>query len=57
MIHTLSKLVTYEEFIKWLPDDGKRYELHDGVIIEMSQPVGKHEKVTSFFNTRISYAG
>jgi Uma2 family endonuclease len=54
MIHTLSKLVTYEEFIKWLPDDGKRYELHDGVIIEMSQPVGKHEKVTSFLTLELA---
>jgi Uma2 family endonuclease len=45
MTQSLSKLLTYEEFIQWLPDDGKRYELHDGVIIEISQPTGKHEKV------------
>jgi Uma2 family endonuclease len=48
MTQTLSKLVTYEEFIEWLPNDGKRYELHDGVIVEMPQLTGKHEKVTSF---------
>jgi Uma2 family endonuclease len=44
-----SKLLTFEEFIKWLPDNtGKRYELHDGIIVEMPQPTGKHEKVTGF---------
>ncbi|GAX43214.1 hypothetical protein NIES4075_42260 [Tolypothrix sp. NIES-4075] len=53
MTQTLSKLVTYEEFIEWLPD-GKRYELHDGVIVEMSQPTGKHEKVTSFLTLELA---
>ncbi len=54
MTQTLPKLVTYEEFIEWLPNDGKRYELHDGVIVEMSQPTGKHEKVTSFLTLELA---
>jgi Uma2 family endonuclease len=54
MTTTLSKLVTYEEFVEWLPNDGKRYELHDGVIVEMSQPTGKHEKVTSFLTLELA---
>jgi Uma2 family endonuclease len=54
MTQTLSKLVTYEEFTEWLPNDGKRYELHDGVIVEMSQPTGKHEKVTSFLTLELA---
>jgi len=54
MTQTSAKLVTYEEFIEWLPNDGKRYELHDGVIIEMSQPTGKHEKVTSFLTLELA---
>ena len=54
MTQTLSKLITYEEFIEWLSDDGKRYELHDGVIVEMSQPTGKHEKVISFLTLELA---
>ncbi len=54
MTQTLPKLVTYEEFIEWLPNDGKRYELHDGVIVEMSQPTGKHEKVTTFLTLELA---
>jgi Uma2 family endonuclease len=50
-----SKLLTFEEFIDWLPENtGKRYELHDGIIVEMSQPTGKHEKVTGFLVEEIS---
>ena len=43
------KLVTFEEFIEWLPENThKQYELHDGVIIEVSQLTGKHEQVVGF---------
>ncbi|MBA3921642.1 MAG: Uma2 family endonuclease [Nostocaceae cyanobacterium] len=54
MTQTLSKLVTYEEFIKWFPNDGKRYELHNGVIIEMAPPTGDHEKVIGFLARKIT---
>jgi Uma2 family endonuclease len=47
MTQALPKLVTFEEFVEWKPD-GERYELHDGVIIKMPQPVGEHEEVTGF---------
>lgn len=47
MIQALKKPVTFTEFIEWKPED-KRYELHDGVIIEMSQPIGEHEEVKGF---------
>ncbi len=39
MTQTLPKLVTFEEFAAWRPEGG-RYELRDGVIVEMVQPVG-----------------
>lgn len=54
MTQSPTKTVTYEEFVAWLPNDGKRYELHDGVIIEMPQPTGKHEKVISFFTLELA---
>ncbi|NMG08911.1 Uma2 family endonuclease [Brasilonema sp. UFV-L1] len=47
MTQTLRKLVTFQEFVEWKPD-GKRYELHDGVIVEMSQPLGDHEDIVGF---------
>jgi Uma2 family endonuclease len=47
MTQALPKLVTFEEFAAWRPEGG-RYELHDGVIVEMAQPVGDHEGVIGF---------
>ncbi|MEH2336907.1 Uma2 family endonuclease [Nostoc sp.] len=49
MIQVLRKLVTFDEFVARYPDNtGKRYELHDGVIVEMSQPTGDHEEIIVF---------
>ncbi len=53
MTHTVSKLVTFEELVKWKPDGG-HYELHDGVIVEMPQPVGDHEEITGFLVRKLS---
>ena len=47
-----SKPVTFEEFVQWKPE-GKLYELHDKVIIEMPQPLGDHEDITSFLAEKI----
>ncbi|MFM7888993.1 MAG: Uma2 family endonuclease, partial [Pseudanabaena sp.] len=44
MLQTLSKITTFDEFVNWLPENsGIRYELHNGNVIEMAQPVGEHE--------------
>lgn len=48
-----TKLVTFEEFIEWKPDGGQ-YELHDGVVIEMTQPTGPHENIVGFLVLEIS---
>ena len=55
MVQALPKtqLVTFEDFAQWKPEEG-RYELHDGVIIEMSQPTGEHEDVIGFLALEIS---
>jgi Uma2 family endonuclease len=45
MVQALPKTVTFEEFAEWYPETGVRYELHDGVIVEMNQPVGEHELI------------
>ena len=47
MIQTATKTLTFEEFAEWKPDNA-RYELHNGEIVERSQPLGKHEKVVCF---------
>ena len=48
-----TKPVTFEEFIEWKPE-GNRYELHNGVIVTMNQPVGKHEDIICFLNEKIT---
>lgn len=53
MMKTLSKTVTFAEFIQWLPYQG-RYELHDGVIVPMNPPVGEHEDIICFLAERIT---
>lgn len=54
MTQALSKVVTFEDFVDWLPENsGVRYELHNGNIIEMAQPVGDHEEVKSFLAVEI----
>ncbi|HEY9729937.1 MAG TPA: Uma2 family endonuclease [Chroococcales cyanobacterium] len=48
MVQALTEPVTFDDFIEWYPDTGVRYELHDGVIVEMPKPTGKHSNVTGF---------
>jgi Uma2 family endonuclease len=44
---TQPQLYTFDEFINWYPENSEvRYELHDGVIIEMPKPKGKHSTLT-----------
>jgi Uma2 family endonuclease len=50
--HAEPQIVTFEEFVQWKPE-GNLYELHDGVIVTMSQPSGKHEDITSFLAEKV----
>ncbi|HAC65165.1 MAG TPA: hypothetical protein DCF68_16955 [Cyanothece sp. UBA12306] len=52
MIQSLPKLITFDEFIEWLPES-RRYELHEGIIIEM-QPTGQHEEITAFLTQELT---
>ncbi|MDZ8089760.1 MAG: Uma2 family endonuclease [Nostoc sp. DedQUE12b] len=54
MTQALPKLLTFNEFIEWYPNDGKRYELHKGVIIEMPPPTGQHEKIIAFLSRKLT---
>lgn len=56
MIQALTKIVTFEEFVNWLPDNSDiRYELHHGEIVKMAQPVGDHEEVKGFLGVEIPF--
>ena len=55
MTKALTKSITVKEFLEWIPENSpKRYELHNGAVVEMSQPIGEHEEVTGFLNIEIS---
>jgi Uma2 family endonuclease len=53
MTQAIPKLVTFKDFAAWRPEGG-RYELHDGVIVEMAQPVGDHEDVVGFIARKLT---
>ncbi|MGB3756488.1 MAG: Uma2 family endonuclease [Rivularia sp. (in: cyanobacteria)] len=53
MIQALTKKLTFQEFVDWKPED-KHYELHDGEVVEMAQPIGKHENVFTFLSRKIN---
>ncbi|MEB3359472.1 MAG: Uma2 family endonuclease [Synechococcales bacterium] len=52
MVQAISQLMSFQEFLAWKPETG-RYELHDGVVIEM-QPTGPHEQVVGLLNRKLN---
>src|SRR5712691_6864914 len=53
MAQALPKPLTFEEFLVWYPEDGRRYELIEGEIVEM-RPVGQHELIASFIDAELT---
>lgn len=52
-----TKPVTFDDFIAWYPENSEhRYELHEGVIVEMPKPKGKHSEVAGFLNLEAGIA-
>jgi Uma2 family endonuclease len=48
MVQTqVEKPISFETFLAWYPEDGCRYELIEGVIVEIL-PTGPHEDVSGF---------
>jgi Uma2 family endonuclease len=45
---TISKLLSFDDYISDHPDDGKQYELIAGKLVEMMRPIGKHEEIGGF---------
>ncbi len=50
MTQSLQKLFTFDEFLTFLATQPQsiRYELHDGEIVKMPQPLGIHEQIIMF---------
>lgn len=41
------KLYSFDQFISWYPENSQvRYELHDGLIVKIPKPKGKHSNLT-----------
>ena len=53
MIQVAPQRLTFEEFLEWYPDGRGRYELHEGVIVEIN-PTGDHEEVGAFLNRKLN---
>ncbi|MEM8638268.1 MAG: Uma2 family endonuclease [Cyanobacteria bacterium P01_G01_bin.54] len=48
MVQSLLKTIDFDAFMERYPDTGRRYELHDGIIIEMPKPSGSHSNLAGF---------
>jgi Uma2 family endonuclease len=56
MIQAITKTVTFDEFVAWYPENScHRYELRNGVIVEMPNPTGDHSDVTGFISAEINF--
>jgi Uma2 family endonuclease len=54
MTQAIPKQVTFDEFITWYPENSEyRYELHEGIIVEMPKPKGKHSEVAGFISGKL----
>ncbi|GAB4535391.1 MAG: hypothetical protein Tsb0014_22310 [Pleurocapsa sp.] len=54
MIAPRTSSIDFAEFLEWYPEDGKRYELIEGVIVEML-PTGSHEDVSGFLIAELNF--
>ena len=56
MFQTQTKTVTFDEFVAWYPENSvDKYELHQGVIVEMPLGTGDHSDVTGFIASEINF--
>jgi Uma2 family endonuclease len=56
MVLAESKTVGFDDFISWLPErSAYRYELHEGEIIEMPKPRGKHSEIAGAIISRLNF--
>jgi Uma2 family endonuclease len=51
-MQTVKRSLTFEEFLQWYPEDGKRYELKNGEVFEM-RPIGDHEEISGLITRKL----
>ena len=52
---TITKTVTFDDFLAWYPENSiHKYELHNGVIIEIPLGSGDHSDVTGLISSEIN---
>jgi Uma2 family endonuclease len=52
MVQAIAKPITFDEFLEWYPEDGKRYELINGQVVEM-RPIGDHEEISGLLTRKL----
>lgn len=51
-----SSIITFEDFLVWYPEESEiRYELHQGVIVAMPKPKGKHSEIADFLMGELNF--
>ncbi len=55
MVASSTTPISFEEFLKWYPQDSKRYELVEGIVVEML-PTGSHEDICGFLIAELNFA-
>ncbi len=57
MVQAVSQKVSFDHFIEQYPENSEhRYELHEGVIVEMPKPRGKHSEIAGFLSLELGIA-
>lgn len=54
MVQALPQTMSFEAFLDWYPEKGKRYELRDSFAVEMPPPTGPHEILSSFLMVELT---
>jgi Uma2 family endonuclease len=52
MVQAAANPLTFDEFIECYPEDGGRYELRHGMMVEM-RPIGPHEEVIALIRRKL----
>lgn len=56
MVQVLTKPISFDEFVTWYPQEtGQCFELHDGVIVEMPKPTGRHSQIAGFLIAELNW--
>jgi len=56
MIQTITKPISFDEFVDWYPQDSAcKYELYDGTIVEMPLATGTHSNISGFITGELHF--